>query len=223
MVEELPVFLNRTSSGGLSCLQFPLRPRNKPYGSASDGLHAAHAARLKPRSSILELEHQLKIGGGDYDVENTVFPTESMVLRSRNVAQRTHYAIGFLDPEGSLHLAAVNGIMALTPHFQHVDAVVEREARLELTEEEEAREKERGAELKRVTLKAKRVQQQVSKEVYSKRLEEINVEPWIQLQIHENMSEASERVVAELLRHPEGQIPFDVPKVEYLNQIFHSE
>ena len=111
LVREIPVVMGLTSGDGGTLLQYPLRPRDRPYERAA-GL------RTKRGTGRLEaaLEPKIAADWKQYDKDASI--PSSRVLRSSPVDLKAQYAVGY-EHGGVYYLLPVASAKAMRPTPVH--------------------------------------------------------------------------------------------------------
>lgn len=124
VVAEFDVQLNPLDDTQIHLLQYPLRPRFRPYGDEGQ----LSAVRLQP--GLLALDFSLTQPSPNYrsDAHNT---PQIHTLLGTEVPMRTNYCVGVVKG-GVLHLSQIHGTYQLRPEFRHLDTKVPVELRTEV-------------------------------------------------------------------------------------------
>jgi DNA-directed RNA polymerase-3 subunit RPC5 len=128
VVREIDVFLSPALTNLFHLLQYPLQHTPVTHPSA---------ARIKHRHGILELDQPLPMS-----IERSgLFHMQHRTYRSQTVPVQTHVCMGKLqdDPLGktSLHLVPLTHASQMRPTFQHVDAMDDPHAELNIEEDDD--------------------------------------------------------------------------------------
>ena len=121
---EFDVQMNSVGGAQIHLLQYPLRPRFRPYGD--EGQLAA--VRLQP--GLMELDFTLTHPSPNYHSESRS-PMETHTLVGSEVPMRTNYCIGVLK-QSVLYLTPIAGTYQLRPGFRHLDAKEPAEERMQV-------------------------------------------------------------------------------------------
>jgi hypothetical protein len=106
-------------SEDLFLLQYPLRPRYRPYGDQGS---------LKSGSisgDTLNLSYKLNTNNINFDRTNNEFKQEFQTLLGRPTAPINKHCLGFLK-DGAFHLLPLNKIFQLRPDTSHLDSVLDQ-------------------------------------------------------------------------------------------------
>lgn len=117
VVMELDVVLN--SPQELNLLQYPLRPRYRPYGDQGTLLSGTIS------KDALSLHYSISTNSTNYDRGNSEFKRETQVLTGRTINPLTKYCVGIVR-DGVLCLTPLDQLMQVRPDTGYLDAVLDK-------------------------------------------------------------------------------------------------
>eukprot|EP01103_Thecamoeba_quadrilineata_P019831 TRINITY_DN8221_c0_g1_i1.p1 TRINITY_DN8221_c0_g1~~TRINITY_DN8221_c0_g1_i1.p1 ORF type:complete len:405 (+),score=56.70 TRINITY_DN8221_c0_g1_i1:32-1246(+) len=117
VVKEMPVYLTQSMADNLLILQYPLRPRWKPYNQNN-----LTGVRIAPKESKIELEYRLERDENYNKEDNSGY--DKFILTSTNIPLKTNYAVGVIR-SNELHITPISppnaGIYQFRPQFDYLD------------------------------------------------------------------------------------------------------
>lgn len=119
VVEEMEVYLTQDLADQLHVLQYPLRPRGRPYD-----MSALTEVRHRPEHKQLQVDLAMDKDSEHYD-PSTRHAMERSTMSSTLVPAQTTHCIG-LVADGKLHLTPLHGVLQMRPTFAHLDDEHER-------------------------------------------------------------------------------------------------
>lgn len=200
-ISEFDVKLNSTSDTRFLFLQYPLRPRYRPYGDQG----SLTSARFKPSQKSLELLYSLDTQSLNYDRNSSSFQVTSQTLSGKSIPPKAQYYIGLLKDE-TLSLTPIDTTIQLRPSMSYVDADINSRIKIKDAEEEVATKAKKAQKLK----------------VNKKRKEEKQVkmsEDWISLRCVQARDEESSSVLNKLTVESSDSIVPDISSEEYMKQL----
>eukprot|EP00039_Didymoeca_costata_P010944 m.149504 g.149504 ORF g.149504 m.149504 type:complete len:632 (-) comp15014_c0_seq2:2304-4199(-) len=215
VVQEHNVYLSQELADRLYLLQYPLRPRKRPYGNTK----TKPQVRVKPEQDKLEMKFELNTNSNTYDREkgkeiaeeagqtgpsSTVHMRENStlmdahVLRSTKVPMRTHYVTGIWKDDG-LHLTPLKAILQLRPSFDHLNDIDKKKQ----DKGKDALQASEGTEEKPVNLIFKRIEnektQAARKRSHNYMQQQSDAEAWINVEYHSKDSHQAATARRDLL------------------------
>ncbi|CAG9318502.1 unnamed protein product [Blepharisma stoltei] len=115
VVCELDVVLNSQSEGQLFLIQYPLRPRYRPYGDQGT------LSSGKIGANSLQLNYTLNSSGPNYDKKSNEFNHKEQTLQSKTIVPLNDYWIGVIR-ENTLSLSPLEKVYQMRPAMDYVDA-----------------------------------------------------------------------------------------------------
>eukprot|EP01102_Stenamoeba_stenopodia_P012236 TRINITY_DN3836_c0_g1_i2.p1 TRINITY_DN3836_c0_g1~~TRINITY_DN3836_c0_g1_i2.p1 ORF type:complete len:696 (-),score=215.08 TRINITY_DN3836_c0_g1_i2:75-2162(-) len=217
VVKEFDVHFSQQLSNCIYLLQYPLRPKWKPYDKTN-----LSEVRFKPKGLKLEMGFSVDKSSELYDPENTT-GYKKFVLTSSTVPLRTNFAVGVIRGD-EVHLTPILppncGVLQMRPSFSHL-VVPKAEKEVDQKgeeEEEEAAENDEEIRPLQVQFKKKENERAVAarqrSHAYLKQLEEDEV--WAELDYHENNDPATSIVFEKLFDQNQKDVKFDVSKQQYV-------
>lgn len=117
VVMELDVVTE--SSDNFYLLQYPLRPRYRPYGDQG----ALKSGSLTGDS--LNLVYTLNTNSLNFDRSNSEFKQDNQVLIGKAIIPISKYSIGVIK-DGQFNITTLNKIFQVRPDTKHLDAVLDK-------------------------------------------------------------------------------------------------
>lgn len=142
-ISEFDVKLNSTSDTRFLFLQYPLRPRYRPYGDQG----SLSSARFKSEEKSLELVYSLDTQSVNYDRNSSSFQVTSQTLSGKPVSAKASYYIGLIKDD-CLSLTPVDSTIQLRPSMRYVDADISSRIKIKDAEEEVAAKAKKAQKLK---------------------------------------------------------------------------
>lgn len=118
IVSEYDVLLDSTLGTELHVVQYPLRPKTRPYDTS-----LVREVRFKPKQQILEMDFEIK-KDGSYDFKaSSEKLIDTFTLRSTVVPLKTRYGVGHIS-NGVVHLTpllrAEGSVLQMRPSFDYL-------------------------------------------------------------------------------------------------------
>lgn len=127
VVEEFDIDLTQFDGHQLSMLQFPLRPRYRPYGDQGDLTEAAFKGVNHPDLAQLELSYDIHLDTPNYNANADRHRVTKQEFSSTNIPLKTNYCLGVLNSSSKrLNLVPLDSCLQMRPSFSHVDAELEK-------------------------------------------------------------------------------------------------
>jgi len=204
VVCEIPVKFSKKLIEKLFLLQYPMRPRQRPYSSDLRRLNA----RIKPLQRKMEIQYEIDPASSCYDSRN---PTQlqRFKISSSLMRNKANYAAGVFC-NGELHITPLKNMVRMRPDFSYIDQA-EKKKRDEL---EEAKRRAMGQtkkeELRQVTEQIARrgapAHTRARQKLNLKRLTElVSKEPWCELAVFPDDSLESQLHRADLAPSVRGR------------------
>lgn len=196
VVMELDVVTE--SSDNFYLLQYPLRPRYRPYGDQGT---------LKSGSltgETLNLVYTLNTNSLNFDRSNSEFKQENQVLMGKAIIPINKYCIGVIK-DGQFNITTLNKIFQVRPDTKHLDAVLDKR---QIDDVEELAQLKQEKESKKLRVFKK-------KEVKESEIEHQT----INLTCHDMYSKESKDSLSQLSISNTKKIPEFIPRETYLKQI----
>ena len=117
LVMEVDVVLN--SPQPINLLQYPLRPRYRPYGDQGTLLSASLS------QDHLDLHYSLSSNTINYDRANAEFKRDTQVLTGTLINPLTKYCVGYFT-NGTLSLTPLEKLMQIRPNTNYLDLCLDK-------------------------------------------------------------------------------------------------
>lgn len=158
VVLELDVALNEPQS--IYLLQYPLRPRYRPYGDQGTLLSATIS------EETLNLHYSIDTNSTNYDRANTEFKRDTQILSGKRIAPLTKYCTGYIT-NNTLTLTPLDKILQIRPDTNFIDNVLEKK---NLEDKEELAQINQDKDMKKLRVYKKKEAKIVNKEVLETKL-----------------------------------------------------
>ncbi|RWS25994.1 DNA-directed RNA polymerase III subunit RPC5-like protein [Leptotrombidium deliense] len=240
---EMDVFMNRRLQSNLHILQFPIG-----YSPLSANESCLERIRMKPKNKKIEVDVSLNTASKNFDrgkgeqiayVANTsneeepYFPTNVMnkqTLKSAEVKPSLHqYCVGIIgDGSKELHLTPVPSVIQFRPSFHYFDkSEIRVNTKGTAVKEEPAALSEDETEVKRINVRFAALDEEKAKKMremtYGYLQQQVNSEPWIDLEFHESDDIASQNERRLLLYNANDDTERNVEQTERICPILSIE
>ena len=213
VVREIPVHLSPALAQQLYLLQYPLEHANSRHHLSP------HAARIKPRHGMLQMDHSLPTSLMDSSAENKFSHMTERTFDSHTIPLQTHMCLGKLatntENESVLHLVPLTHLCQMRPSLQHVDQMHALETTSNTTSASSAAHDDSGkADTKPLAFSRKESDRaaMIRKSSYNYKKTSEDSEEWIDLQV-QSEPQASNGIVEQIVRStdPTDLVRHDVP------------
>jgi len=138
---ELEVVLNKTFEEELALLQYPLRPRYRPYGDQGSISKASLSA------NSLELTYDLQKASPNYDKTASDFSVSQQTLKSQKVNPLTNYCVAVIQ-NNKLYMVPINYLYQMRPAMDYVDKETQQKVIQDPQEDQEAKAEKEARKLR---------------------------------------------------------------------------
>jgi len=206
-----------SSKSKVFLLQYPLRPRQRPYSSDLARL----GAKIKPKQTKFVLSFGIDSGSESYDHENETH-LQTLNLSSTLVRCKSNYGVGWLK-DGQMHITPIDTVLKMRPDLSYLD-------------EADARHKQQLEDAKRREMGVKKalpaqVTQQVARphagglrakqRINLKKLNEVvSREPWKELHVFDRASEQAKEQKHHLIKPTQNNTG---AHTHYHHQTYHRQ
>ena len=117
VVLEVDVVTNTTDPAYL--LQYPLRPRYRPYGDQGTLISGTIS------TESLNLSYSLNSASTNFDRSNTEYKQDTQVLFGKEIKPLTKYCVGYIS-EGVLSLTPFDKLFQMRPDTSYLDLILDK-------------------------------------------------------------------------------------------------
>lgn len=198
VVCELDVVLNGSCQGQLCLIQYPLRPRYRPYGDQGN------LASGKLGDNSLELTYSLDTSGPNYDRKSNEYDKKEQILQSKSIKPLNDYCIGVIR-DNTLCLTPIQKLFQMRPKMDYIDSENTTKSYEDKDEEENLKAEK---ESKRLRIYKKKDSQRVE-----------NHEKWSDIEIIGMKDESSLDAFESLIPTESIEVNVHLNSKEYVSKI----